>query len=57
MKQSLFAADKASVSVHRHFKVIRQIKVSTASENDTLPLIDVLDTANTGRVSLRRSHL
>ena len=49
MKQSLFAADKTSVSVDRHFKVIRQIKVSTGSENDTLPLVDVLDNDNTGR--------
>lgn len=40
---------KASVSVDRCYKVIRKLKVSTASENDTLHLEDVLDTANTGR--------
>jgi IS5 family transposase len=40
---------KASVSVDRRYKRVRKLKVSTASENDTLHLEDVLDTANTGR--------
>ena len=40
---------KVSVSTDRRYKLIRKVKVSTASENDTLHLEDVLDHANTGR--------
>ena len=40
---------KVSVSVDRRYKLIRKVKISTASENDTLHLEDVLDQANTGR--------
>jgi len=40
---------KVSVSTDRRYKLIRQVKVSTAAENDTLHLEDVLDHANTGR--------
>lgn len=40
---------KVSVSADRRYKLIRKVKVSTASENDTLHLEDVLDHANTGR--------
>jgi hypothetical protein len=40
---------KVSVSADRRYKLIRRVKVSTASENDTLHLEDVLDHANTGR--------
>ena len=40
---------KVLVSADRRYKLIRQVKVSTASENDTLHLEDVLDHANTGR--------
>ena len=40
---------KVSVSADRRYKLIRQVKVSTAAENDTLHLEDVLDHANTGR--------
>jgi len=39
---------KVSVSADRRYKLIRKVKVSTASENDTLHLEDVLDHANTG---------
>ena len=40
---------KASVGVDRRYKLIRTLKVSSASANDTLHLEDVLDPANTGR--------
>ena len=40
---------KVSVSADRRYKRIRKVKVSTASENDTLHLEDVLDHANTSR--------
>lgn len=40
---------KVSVSADRRYKLIRQLKVSTAKANDTLHLEDVLDTANTSR--------
>ena len=40
---------KVSVSADRRYQLIRRVKVSTASENDTLHLEDVLDHANTGR--------
>ncbi len=40
---------KLSVSADRRYKLVRKVKVGTASENDTLHLEDVLDTANTGR--------
>lgn len=40
---------KLSISADRHYKLIRALKVSTASANDTLHLEDVLDPANTGR--------
>ena len=40
---------KVSVSTDRRYKLIRKVKVSTASDNDTLHLEDVLDHANTGR--------
>jgi hypothetical protein len=40
---------KVSVSADRRYKLIRRVKVSTASENDTLHLEAVLDHANTGR--------
>jgi IS5 family transposase len=39
----------ASASADQRYKLIRQLKVSTASANDTLHLEDVLDTANTSR--------
>lgn len=41
--------DKLSISADRRYQVIRKLKVSPASENDTLHREDVLDTANTGR--------
>ena len=40
---------KVSVNADRRYKLIRKVKVSTASENDTLHLEDVLDHANTSR--------
>jgi IS5 family transposase len=40
---------KVSVSTDRRYQLIRQVKVSTAAENDTLHLEEVLDHANTGR--------
>lgn len=38
-----------SVSADRRYKLIRKLKVSTARQNDTLHLEDVLDSAHTGR--------
>lgn len=40
---------KLSVSADQRYKLIRKTKGSTASENDTRHLEDVLDTANTSR--------
>lgn len=40
---------KLSANVDRRYKLIRKIKVSTASEHDTHHLEDVLDRANTSR--------
>lgn len=40
---------KVSISADQRYKLIRQLKVSTASANDTLHLEDVLDSANTSR--------
>jgi len=40
---------KLSANVDKRYKLIRKIKVSTASEHDTLHLDEVLDTFNTGR--------
>jgi IS5 family transposase len=40
---------KVSISADQRYKLIRKLKVSTASANDTLHLEDVLDTANTSR--------
>lgn len=40
---------KLSVSADKRYKLIRKLKVSTASANDTRHLEDVLDTANTSR--------
>lgn len=40
---------KLSASTDKHYKLIRKLKVSTARENDTRHLEDVLDTANTSR--------
>lgn len=40
---------KLSASTDRRYKLIRQIKVSTASEHDTRHLDDVLDASNTSR--------
>ncbi len=41
--------NKVSVSTDRRYQRSRRVKVSTASEHDTLHLKDVLDHANTGR--------
>lgn len=40
---------KLSVSVDRRYKLIRKLKASTARENDSLHLEDVLDHVNTAR--------
>ncbi|WP_455233706.1 transposase [Geopseudomonas aromaticivorans] len=40
---------KLSVSVDRRHKLIRCVKVSDASEGDTLHLVDVLDRSNSSR--------
>jgi IS5 family transposase len=40
---------KVSVSADQRYKLIRQLKVSTAREHDTLHLEDGLDSANTSR--------
>ena len=40
---------KLSINADKRYKLIRQVKVSTASEHDTLHLEDVLDPANTAR--------
>ena len=40
---------KLSANIDKRCKLIRKIKVSTASENDTLHFDDVLDPANTSR--------
>lgn len=40
---------KLSISADKRYKLIRKLKVSTAKENDTLHLEDVLDSANTSR--------
>jgi IS5 family transposase len=40
---------KLSASTDKRYKLIRKIKISTASENDTRHLEDVLDSANTSR--------
>lgn len=40
---------KLSVNADQRYKLIRKVKVSTASENDTMHLEDVLDPANTSR--------
>lgn len=47
-RQVLFGY-KLSVSADQRCKLIRQIKITTASEHDTLHLEDVLDPANTSR--------
>jgi IS5 family transposase len=44
-----YFGDQLSISADRRYQVIRKLKVSTASENDTRHLEDVLDSANTGR--------
>ena len=40
---------KVSVNADKRYKLVRKIKVSTASEHDTLHFEDVLDPANTNR--------
>ena len=40
---------KLSVNADQRYKLICKVKVSTASENDTMHLEDVLDPANTSR--------
>lgn len=40
---------KLSASTDKRYKLIRKLKISTASENDTRHLEDVLDPANTSR--------
>lgn len=40
---------KLSANVDKRYKLIRKVKVSTASEHDTLHLDEVLDTFNTSR--------
>lgn len=40
---------KLSANADKRYKLIRKIKISTASENDTLHFEDVLDPANTSR--------
>lgn len=42
-------SDKVSVSTARRYPLIRKVKVSTARENDTLHLEDVLDHTNITR--------
>lgn len=41
--------DQRSVNADQRYKLIRKVKVSTALENDTMHLEDVLDPANTSR--------
>src|SRR5471030_3205895 len=40
---------KVSANADKRYKLVRKIKVSTASEHDTLHFEDVLDPANTSR--------
>ena len=40
---------KVSTNADKRYKLVRKIKVSTASEHDTLHFEDVLDPANTNR--------
>ena len=43
---------KLSANADKRYKLIRKLKVSTASEHDTNHFEDVLDTANTSRAGL-----
>jgi len=40
---------KVSINADKRYKLIRKLKVTTASEHDTLHLDDVLDGGNTSR--------
>jgi len=48
MKKSYYGY-KVSANVDNRYKLIRKIKVSTASEHDTRHLEDVLDPMNTSK--------